>query len=118
MFAMLPSLSRCLSYGDNVDSRCGVRANLQMHLCERLGNPAKFVRVSEAVNGQPDLPARPCIPQKPAGVPVRLCAYAKLLTPVAPTSLPTQPALNTVPLHPSPKNFWLQALRETGSDLR
>jgi hypothetical protein len=43
-----------------------------MHLCERLGKSEKFVRVTAAVGGQPDLPARLCIPLKPAGVPVRL----------------------------------------------
>jgi hypothetical protein len=91
----------------------GVGANLQMHLCERLGNPAKFVRVSEAVNGQPDPPARPCIPQKPAGVPVclRQIAYA---------SCTNQPADATCPqyraLAPFPKK--LLASRITGNGKR
>jgi hypothetical protein len=38
---------------------------------ERLGSPEKFVRVSEAVSGQPDPPARPCIPSKSAGARAR-----------------------------------------------
>jgi hypothetical protein len=42
-----------------------------MHLCERLGNPAKFVWVSEAVNGQPDPPARSGISSKPASARMR-----------------------------------------------
>jgi hypothetical protein len=57
--------------GDNVDSRRGVGANLQMHLCERLGNSEKFVRVTAAVGGQPDLPARSGISSKPASARVR-----------------------------------------------
>jgi hypothetical protein len=67
-----------------VDSRRGVGANLQMHLCERLGNPEKFVQVSEAVNGQPDLPGRPCIPVESAPVPacVRLRAYGRAPVPM------------------------------------
>jgi len=55
-----------------------------MHLCERLGNPEKFVQVSEAVNGQPDLPGRPCIPVESAPVPacVRLRAYGRAPVPM------------------------------------
>jgi hypothetical protein len=76
---------------------------LQMHLCERLGNPAKFVRVSEAVNGQPDPPVRSGIPAKTRP---RACAC-----------VPADP-FSTMRPCPFPKNFWLHAVAETGSGWR
>jgi hypothetical protein len=78
---------------------------------ERLGSPEKFVRVSEAVSGQPDPPSALGIPSKPAGARAR----APVRAPVPMSAcLPTRSHQHA--LAPFPKNFWLHALRETGSD--
>jgi hypothetical protein len=51
---------------------------------ERLGNPEKFLRVSEAVTATPDPPARPCIPVESAPVRLRPCGRECRRDPIAP----------------------------------
>ncbi|MFA0767824.1 MAG: hypothetical protein OXFUSZZB_001152 [Candidatus Fervidibacter sp.] len=58
---------------------------------ERLGNPEKFLRVSEAVTATPDPPARPCIPSKLA------CARAGVNADATQLRLPTDAPLRRLP---------------------
>jgi len=70
-----------------------------------LGHPKKFVRVTEAVSGLPDPPVCSGIPAKRA--------RARALVPGC-DCLPLR--FQQCALAPFPKNFWLHALQETGSD--